>query len=155
MFCNWFRNHEVDRVFVKETNKLKLDAVKQHESSKPHQYYQSRYNHTSQTQLNLSISVVDLNLGQNCLDMGGTCKFQGGLVKIPLEQVLLAGKLKSLLWRLQEGQPRASLYLNLVLNKEISKIDIVRIRELRTDINRKSSTLPKGRQFCAKFWRIS
>jgi hypothetical protein len=38
-----------------------------------------------------------LNLGQNCLDMGGTCKFQGGLVKIPLEQVPLAGKLKSLL----------------------------------------------------------
>ena len=97
MFCNWCRNHEVDRVFVKETNKLKLDAVKQHESSKPHQYYQSRYNHTSQTQLNLFISVVDLNLGQNCLDMGGTCKFQGGLVKIPLEQVPLAGKLKSLL----------------------------------------------------------
>jgi hypothetical protein len=32
--------------------------------------------------------------------MGGTCKFQGGLVKIPLEQVPLAGKLKSLLWRL-------------------------------------------------------
>ena len=76
------------------------NAVKQHESSKPHQYYQSRYNHTSQTQLNLFISVVDLNLGQNCLDMGGTCKFQGGLVKIPLEQVPLAGKLKSLLWRL-------------------------------------------------------
>jgi hypothetical protein len=50
------------QVFVKETNKLKLDAVKQHESSKPHQYYQSRYNHTSQTQLNLFISVVDLNL---------------------------------------------------------------------------------------------
>ena len=89
MFCNWCRNHEVDRVFVKET-KFKLDAVKQHESSKPHQYYQSRYNHTSQTQLNLFISVVDLNLGQNCLDMGG-------LVKIPLEQVPLAGKLKSLL----------------------------------------------------------
>jgi hypothetical protein len=41
MFCNWCRNHEVDRVFVKETNKFKLDAVKQHESSKPHQYYQS------------------------------------------------------------------------------------------------------------------
>ena len=55
--------------------------------------YQSRYNHTSQTQLNLFISVVDLNLGQNCLHMGG-------LVKIPLEQVPLAGKLKSLLWRL-------------------------------------------------------
>jgi hypothetical protein len=80
-------------VFVKETNKFKLDAVKQHESSKPHQYYQSRYNHTSQTQLNLFISVVDLNLGQNCLDMGG-------LVKIPLEQVPLSGKLKSLLGRL-------------------------------------------------------
>ena len=89
MFCNWCRNHEVDRVFVKETNKFKLDAVKQHEISKPHQYYQSRYNHTSQTQLNLFISVVDLYLGQN-LDMGG-------LVKIPLEQVPLAGKLKSLL----------------------------------------------------------
>ena len=43
MFCNWCRNHEVDSVFVKGTNKLKLDAVKQHESSKPHQYYQSRY----------------------------------------------------------------------------------------------------------------
>jgi hypothetical protein len=26
MFCNWCRNHEVDRVFVKETNKFKLDA---------------------------------------------------------------------------------------------------------------------------------
>jgi hypothetical protein len=44
-------------------NKFKLDAIKQHESSKPHQYYQSRYNRTSQTQLNLFISVVDLNLG--------------------------------------------------------------------------------------------
>ena len=43
MFCNWCRNHEVDSVFVKGTNKFKLDAVKQHESSKPHQYYQSRY----------------------------------------------------------------------------------------------------------------
>jgi hypothetical protein len=30
----------------------------------------------------------------------GTCKFQEGLVKIPLAQVPLAGKLKSLLWRL-------------------------------------------------------
>jgi hypothetical protein len=39
MFCNWCRNHLVDRVFVKGTNKFKLDAVKQHESSKPHQYY--------------------------------------------------------------------------------------------------------------------
>jgi len=43
MFCNWCRNHEVDSVFVKGTNKFKLDAVKQYESSKPHQYYQSRY----------------------------------------------------------------------------------------------------------------
>jgi hypothetical protein len=43
MFCNLFRNHEVDSVFVKGTNKFKLDAVKQHENSKPHQYYQSRY----------------------------------------------------------------------------------------------------------------
>ena len=70
MFCNWCRNHEVDSMFVKGLNKFKLDAVKQHESSKPHQYYQSRYNQTSQTQLNLFISVVDLNLGKNCLDMG-------------------------------------------------------------------------------------
>ena len=70
MFCNWCRNHEVDSVFVKGTNKFKLDAVKQHESSKPHQYYQCRYNRTFQTQLNLFISVVDLNLGKNCLDMG-------------------------------------------------------------------------------------
>jgi hypothetical protein len=30
-------------VLVKGTNKFKLDVVKQHESSKPHQYYQSRY----------------------------------------------------------------------------------------------------------------
>jgi hypothetical protein len=29
----------------------------------------------------------------------GTCLFQGRLVKIPLAQVPLAGKLKSLLWR--------------------------------------------------------
>jgi hypothetical protein len=29
--------------FRKGTNKFKLDAVKQHENSKPHQYYQSRY----------------------------------------------------------------------------------------------------------------
>ena len=43
MFCNGCRNHEVDSVFVKGTNKIKLDAVKQHESSKPRQYYQSRY----------------------------------------------------------------------------------------------------------------
>ena len=49
------------------------------------------------------ISVVDLNLGQNCLDMGGLVNSRGGLVKIPLEQVPLAGKLKSLLWRLLYG----------------------------------------------------
>ena len=79
MFCNWSRNHEVDRVFVKETNKFKLDTVKQHESSKSHQYYQSRYNHTSQTQLNLFISVVDLNLGQNCLDMRELVNSMGDL----------------------------------------------------------------------------
>jgi hypothetical protein len=41
------------------------------------QYYQSRYNHTSQTQLNLFISVIDLNLGQNCLDMGGLVNSRG------------------------------------------------------------------------------
>jgi hypothetical protein len=70
MFCNWCRNHEVDSVFVKGTNKFKLDAIKQHESSKPHQYYQSRYNRTSQTQLNLFISVIDLNLGIFFLNMG-------------------------------------------------------------------------------------
>jgi len=40
MFCNC---HEVDSVFVKGTNKINLDAVKRHESSKPHQNYQSRY----------------------------------------------------------------------------------------------------------------
>jgi hypothetical protein len=33
----------------------------------------------------------------NCLDMGGLVNSRGGLVKIPLEQVPLAGKLKSLL----------------------------------------------------------
>jgi hypothetical protein len=70
MFCNWCRNHKVNSVFVKGTNKFKLDAVKQHESSKPHQYYQSRYNRTYQPKLNLFISVVILNLGKNCLDMG-------------------------------------------------------------------------------------
>jgi hypothetical protein len=47
MFCNWRRNNEVDSVFVRETNKFKLDAVKQHESSKPHQFYQSRYMYIS------------------------------------------------------------------------------------------------------------
>ena len=52
MFCNLCRNHEVDSVFVKGTNKFKLDAVKQHENSKPHQYYQSRYMmHTCQLNL--------------------------------------------------------------------------------------------------------
>jgi hypothetical protein len=38
-----------------------------------------RYNRTSQTQLNLIISVVDLNLGQNCLDMGGLVNSRGDL----------------------------------------------------------------------------
>ena len=33
------KSWEVDSVFVKGTNKFKLDAVKQHKSSKLHQYY--------------------------------------------------------------------------------------------------------------------
>ena len=81
MFCNWCKNHKVDSVLVKGTNKFKLDVVKQHESSKPHQYYQSRYisNPTEPTESTAAQCL--LKLKQNDFDnlsvrfRNGQCTF--------------------------------------------------------------------------------